>query len=59
MFIPYFDNFFAVWAGQASSMCTLSEICGKGLAIEPMVMSTHAITMYMRSSSWVTFKRRA
>lgn len=35
VFIPYFDNFFAVWAGQASSMCTLSEICGKGLAIEP------------------------
>lgn len=35
VFIPYFDNFFAVWAGQASSMCTLSDICGKGLAIEP------------------------
>ncbi|GEA59115.1 anaerobic sulfatase maturase [Vibrio comitans] len=35
VFIPYFDNFFAVWAGQQSSMCTLSEICGKGLAVEP------------------------
>ncbi|GAB7219684.1 anaerobic sulfatase maturase [Vibrio comitans] len=35
VFIPYFENFFAVWAGQESSMCTLSEICGKGLAVEP------------------------
>ncbi|GEM81503.1 anaerobic sulfatase maturase [Vibrio superstes] len=35
VFIPYFDNFFAVWSGQQSTMCTLSEICGKGLAVEP------------------------
>lgn len=35
VFIPYFENFFAVWAGEQSSMCTLSEICGKGLAVEP------------------------
>lgn len=35
VFIPYFDNFFGVWMGHESSMCTLSEICGKGLAVEP------------------------
>ncbi|KDN28811.1 anaerobic sulfatase maturase [Vibrio fortis] len=35
IFIPYFDNFFGVWMGHESSMCTLSEICGKGLAVEP------------------------
>ncbi|MFA0088701.1 anaerobic sulfatase maturase [Vibrio sp. 10N.261.51.F12] len=33
--IPYFENFVGVWMGKSSTMCTLSEICGKGLAIEP------------------------
>ena len=33
--VPYFENFVGVWMGRDSTMCTLSEICGKGLAVEP------------------------
>lgn len=33
--IPYFENFVGVWMGHDSTMCTLSEICGKGIAVEP------------------------
>jgi uncharacterized protein len=33
--IPYFENFVGVWMGKPSTMCTLSEICGKGIAVEP------------------------
>ncbi|NUW72071.1 anaerobic sulfatase maturase [Vibrio mediterranei] len=33
--IPYFENFFGIWMGKPSSMCTLSDICGKGIAVEP------------------------
>ncbi|GEA59104.1 anaerobic sulfatase maturase [Vibrio comitans] len=35
VFIPYFENFIGIWMGEQSTMCTLSEICGKGLAVEP------------------------
>lgn len=35
VFIPYFENFIGIWMGQQSTMCTLAEICGKGLAVEP------------------------
>ena len=33
--VPYFENFIGVWMGNDSTMCTLSELCGKGLAVEP------------------------
>ena len=33
--IPYFENFFGVWMGKPSTMCTLNDICGKGIAVEP------------------------
>tara|TARA_Y100001956_G_scaffold82070_1_gene101616 strand:+ start:785 stop:2029 length:1245 start_codon:yes stop_codon:yes gene_type:complete len=35
VYIPYFENFIGIWMGEQSTMCTLSEICGKGLAVEP------------------------
>ncbi|GEM81514.1 anaerobic sulfatase maturase [Vibrio superstes] len=35
VFIPYFENFIGIWMGQQSTMCTLAELCGKGLAVEP------------------------
>ncbi len=32
--VPYFENFFGIWMGRASTMCTLNDICGKGIAVE-------------------------
>ncbi|MGR5092955.1 anaerobic sulfatase maturase [Vibrio maritimus] len=33
--VPYFENFFGIWMGKPSTMCTLNDICGKGIAVEP------------------------
>lgn len=35
VFVNYFESAFQTWQGLQSDMCTLSEVCGKGLAIEP------------------------
>ncbi|EPF1748988.1 anaerobic sulfatase maturase [Vibrio alginolyticus] len=35
VFVPYFENVIGMWMGKPSTMCTLSDICGKGLAVEP------------------------
>lgn len=35
VFIQYFEALFATWRGEQNPLCTLGEICGKGLAMEP------------------------
>ncbi|CAK1716003.1 Anaerobic sulfatase-maturating enzyme homolog AslB [Vibrio crassostreae] len=33
--VQYFEALFATWMGEHNPLCTLGEMCGKGLAIEP------------------------
>lgn len=35
VFIPYFEACIETWMGRRNPLCTLGEICGKGLAMEP------------------------
>ena len=35
VYVNYIEDAFQVWQGLQGDMCTLSKICGKGLAIEP------------------------
>lgn len=35
VFVQYFEAMFATWMGEQNPLCTLGEICGKGLAMEP------------------------
>jgi uncharacterized protein len=33
--VPYFEASIEAWKGNHNPLCTLNDICGKGLAIEP------------------------
>lgn len=35
VFVQYFEAFLETWAGRRNPLCTLGEMCGKGLAMEP------------------------
>lgn len=35
VFIQYFEAFIETWMGRRNPLCTLGEMCGKGLAMEP------------------------
>lgn len=35
VFIQYFEAMISTWMGQQNPLCTLGELCGKGLAMEP------------------------
>lgn len=35
VFVQYFEAFLEAWMGHRNPLCTLGEMCGKGLAMEP------------------------
>ncbi|GEA52256.1 anaerobic sulfatase maturase [Vibrio inusitatus NBRC 102082] len=35
VFVQYFEAFLEAWMGNRNPLCTLGEMCGKGLAMEP------------------------
>ncbi|UJF18061.1 anaerobic sulfatase maturase [Vibrio sp. SS-MA-C1-2] len=35
VFVQYFEAFLEAWMGNQNPLCTLGEMCGKGLAMEP------------------------
>lgn len=35
VFVQYFEASVEAWMGRANPLCTLGEVCGKGLAMEP------------------------
>ncbi|GAL18697.1 putative arylsulfatase regulatory protein [Vibrio maritimus] len=51
VFVQYFEAAAQAWMGKGNPLCQLNQLCGKGLAMEPMAMYIVATTMSTQNTA--------